>query len=259
MDSLLKRDRRIVFVSIAMLTVLAWIYIFRFAATMNVAAFAPDMSHMAPLLRSWTAVDFAMIFAMWAVMMVGMMTPSATPMILIYARVARQAAVDGRPLASTGWFVAGYLLSWTAFSLAATIAQDVLIQFAWLTPMMSTASDRIGGVVLIVSGIYQFTSLKNTCLTQCQSPFAFIQAHGGFKAGHSSALRLGFRHGVYCIGCCWAVMTLLFVVGVMNIFWIAAIAIFVLVEKVMPAGKWIARAAGAGLAVAGIWLIVQGN
>jgi predicted metal-binding membrane protein len=225
---------------------------------MNMVAPMPDMPNLAPLLRSWTVADFTLIFVMWTVMMVGMMTPSATPMLLIYARVARQAAIDGRPLASTGWFATGYLLSWSAFSFAAAIAQGTLAHFAWLTPMMSSASDRIGGGVLIAAGVYQFTSFKNTCLTQCQSPFAFIQAHGGFKAGQSSAIRLGFRHGLYCIGCCWALMALLFVVGVMNTFWIAAIAVFVLVEKVIPEGKWIARASGAGLAMTGIWLIVRG-
>jgi predicted metal-binding membrane protein len=261
-ETLLKRDRRIVLVSLAVLTLLAWVYLFRFAGTMSMAPSKPDMPGMpgmAPTLPVWTTSDFALVFVMWAVMMVGMMTPSATPMILSYARVARQAAKDGRPLAATGWFAAGYLLGWTTFSLIAAIVQGTLERLAWLTPMMTAASQRIGGVVLIAAGVYQFASLKYSCLSQCQSPFAFIQARGGFKPGVSSPLRLGFRHGLYCIGCCWALMALLFAVGVMNIFWIAAIAIFVLLEKSVPAGRLIARVSGAGLVMAGIWLLVRGN
>jgi len=259
-ESLLKRDRRIVLASVAALTLLAWIYLLHLAGNMKMAAPMPDMSKMpdvSPMLRSWTVTDFTLIFVMWAVMMVGMMTPSATPMVLIYARVARLAATNGKPLASTSWFAAGYLLSWTAFSLVASAAQGLLERFAWITPMMVAASNEIGGVVLIAAGIYQFSSLKYSCLSHCQSPFAFVQARGGFKPGLWNALQLGFRHGIYCVGCCWAVMLLLFAVGVMNIFWIAAIAVFVLIERTIPAGRWIAGVSGTGLVVTGIWLFLH--
>ena len=119
------------------------------------------------------------------------MTPSATPMILIYARVARQAVQEGKPLAATGWFASGYLLSWTAFSFLAAIAQGALVRVAWLTPTMAAASTKVGGVVLIVAGVYQFTPLKNSCLRQCQSPFAFIQANGGFRRGTGASIHSG--------------------------------------------------------------------
>jgi predicted metal-binding membrane protein len=115
----------------------------------------------------------------------------------------------------------------------------------------------VGGVVLIIAGTYQFTPLKNNCLSRCQSPFAFIQANGGFKRGMGASVQLGMRHGFYCIGCCWALMALLFVGGVMNILWIAAIAFHVLIEKVVPSGNAIARVAGAGMAIAGIWLLFK--
>ena len=224
----------------------------------------PDMPGMnmsaaiTPMSRSWTPGDFAFMFAMWAIMMAGMMTPSAAPMILIYARVARQSALDGRPLAATGWFASGYLLSWTAFSVVAAFAQGVLNRVALLTPMMAVASNRVGGVVLIAAGVYQCTPLKDSCLKHCQSPFAFIQSHAGFKRGFAGSLGLGLRHGFYCIGCCWALMALLFAEGVMNITWIAAIAMFVLIEKVLPAGRMIARFAGASLVVGGLWLLAKG-
>jgi predicted metal-binding membrane protein len=256
LEILFRRDRRIVVAALVVLTALAWGYLVRLAGSMSMAGM--DMSAaMTPMLRAWSASDFTFIFLMWAIMMVGMMTPSATPMILIYARVARQAAQESRPIAATGWFVGGYLLSWAAFSFLAAIAQGALERVAWLTPMMAAASSKMGGVVLIVAGIYQFTPLKNNCLSRCQSPFAFIQANGGFKRGMGASIQLGMRHGFYCIGCCWALMALLFAGGVMNILWIAAIAIFVLIEKAIPAGGAIARVAGAGLALAGIWLLLK--
>jgi predicted metal-binding membrane protein len=263
-ELLFRRDRRIVVGALIVLTVLAWGYLVWLARNMSMSGSStPDMPGMnmsaavIPMLRAWTASDFTFIFLMWAIMMVGMMTPSATPMILIYSRVARQAAQEKRPIAATGWFVSGYLLSWTAFSFVAAIAQGALERVAWLTPMMAAASNKVGGVVLIVAGVYQFTPLKNNCLGHCQSPFAFIQANGGFRRGMSASIQLGMRHGFYCIGCCWALMVLLFVGGVMNILWIAAIAIFVLIEKAIPVGSAIARVAGAGLALAGIWLLFK--
>ena len=264
LELLFRRDRRIVVAALVVLTALAWGYLIWLSQAMSTTGTSlPDMSGMdmsaavTPMLRAWTAGDFAFIFMMWAIMMVGMMTPSATPMILIYARVARQAIQEGKPFAATGWFVTGYLLNWAVFSFVAAIAQGALEHFAWLTPAMAAANTRIGGVVLIVAGIYQFTPLKNNCLSRCQSPFAFIQANGGIRRGRRDSIQLGMRHGMYCIGCCWAMMTLLFVGGVMNILWIAVIAIFVLIEKAVPAGAAIARVAGAGLVVAGIWLLFQ--
>jgi predicted metal-binding membrane protein len=263
-ELLFRRDRKIVVGALIVLTALAWGYLALLVGSMSMTGTSmPDISGMdlsaavTPMLRAWTARDFTFIFLMWAIMMVGMMTPSATPMILIYARVARQAAEESRPIAATGWFVSGYLLSWTAFSLVAAIAQGVLERLAWLTPMMAAASNKVGGVVLIIAGIYQFTPLKNNCLSRCQSPFAFIQANGGFKRGMGASVQLGMRHGFYCIGCCWALMALLFVGGVMNILWIAAIAFHVLIEKVVPSGNAIARVAGAGMAIAGIWLLFK--
>ncbi len=268
LEILLKRDRRIVVAAIIVLTTVAWVYLIWLARNMTMAGTSmpvmpvmPGMNMgaaMTPILRAWTVGDFTFIFLMWAIMMVGMMTPSATPMILIYARVARQSALDGKPLAATGWFACGYLLSWTTFSLVAALAQGLLERSAFLTPMMAAASSRIGGFVLIAAGLYQCTPLKEACLRHCQSPFAFIQSQGGFKKGIVGSIRPGMRHGFYCIGCCWMLMALLFAGGVMNIAWIAAIAIFVLIEKAIPSGRIIVRVAGAGMAFAGVWFLVRG-
>jgi predicted metal-binding membrane protein len=195
------------------------------------------------------------VFAMWAAMMVGMMIPSATPMILIYARLGRQAAARGKPFAATGWFAAAYLLTWAGFALMATAAQWGLQRAALLDPMMASPSQVFGGIVLVAAGVYQWTPLKDKCLAQCQSPLMFIQRQGGFHRDRWRSLALGARHGAYCVGCCWALMTLLFVGGVMNLLWIAAIAIFVLAEKIIPAGRLISRIAGGGFIIGGVWLL----
>jgi predicted metal-binding membrane protein len=213
---------------------------------------------MAPARAPWTPASFVLMALMWAVMMVGMMTPSAAPLVLLYARVGRQSAEAGRPLASAGWFVAGYLAAWTLFSIAATFAQWGLEQAALLTPMMRTASEPLGGAVLVLAGLYQWSTLKASCLAHCRSPLAFLQEHGGFRREAGGAFRLGLHHGVYCVGCCWMLMALLFVGGVMNVLWIAGLAVLVLVEKATPVGRTIARVAGAVLLAAGAWLLLAG-
>jgi predicted metal-binding membrane protein len=185
------------------------------------------------------------------------MTPSVAPMLLIYARVGRQAVQQGKPLAASAYFAAGYLLTWTGFALLATSAQWALERAALLTPTMVGVSDIFGSAVLVAAGIYQWTPLKDACLRQCQAPWWFIQRHGGFRPDARGALALGARHGSYCIGCCWALMALLFVGGVMNVLWIAAIAILVLAEKVIPAGRVISRTTGTGLFAGGAWLLAQ--
>ena len=264
-EAALRRDRAIVAAALIILTALTWAYVWRLAADMDMGdmdtsgfrIIPAGMGLMMPATAPWNTVEFAFVFAMWAVMMIGMMTPSATPMILIYARVGRQAARQGTPLAASAYFAAGYLLTWIGFALVATSAQWALERAALLTPMMAGASDMFSGAVLVAAGFYQWTPLKDACLRQCQAPWLFIQRHGGFRSDASGALALGARHGAYCIGCCWALMALLFVGGVMNVLWIAAIAILVLAEKVIPAGRVISRIAGAGLFAGGAWVLVQ--
>jgi predicted metal-binding membrane protein len=282
LETVLRRDRAIVLVALAGLTATAWAYVLWLAFTMqmgdmsagssmstpsNVPAMdMPGMkpnagdaaSMLAPVLAPWSLGYALFMFIMWAVMMVGMMTPSATPMVLIYARVGRQAAQQGKPFASTAWFASGYLASWIVFSILATGAQWGLERAALLTPMMASASPVFGGLVLIAAGLYQWTPLKDRCLSHCQAPLVFIQKHGGFRRDPRGALLLGLHHGSYCIGCCWALMALLFVGGVMNILWIALLAIFILAEKVIPAGKAIARVAGVALVLAGVAMVAIG-
>jgi len=193
---------------------------------------------------------------MWAVMMVAMMLPSAGPFILLYARVGRAATKDGVVFAPTFWFGAGYVVAWAGFSVFATLAQFALSQAALITPMAALSSRWLGTAVLLAAGIYQWTPLKDACLTRCRTPLSFIQSHGGFKGEVAASIRIGLLHGLYCIGCCWMLMALLFVGGVMNLLWIAALAILVLLEKLLPAGVWVARLAGAGFVAAAVWLLL---
>ncbi|MGH8735412.1 MAG: DUF2182 domain-containing protein, partial [Burkholderiales bacterium] len=164
------------------------------------------------------------------------------------------------PFAATGWFATGYLLAWFGYSLAATAAQWALERAALLDPMMVGTSQVFGGIVLIAAGVFQWMPLKDTCLAHCQSPLLFIQRHGGFHRDPRASLALGLHHGAHCVGCCWALMALLFVGGVMNVLWIAAISAFVLVEKIAPGGgRLISRIAGVGFAAAGAVLIAGSN
>src|ERR1700676_2601960 len=265
LETLLRRDRTIMIAALAALTALAWADLVWLANDM--ARGGMDMTGlrmipagrglMMPASEPWQPVEFGYVFAMWVIMMIGMMTPSVAPMILIYARVGRQAAMQGKPVAASGWFAAGYLLAWTAFALAATSAQWALERAALLTPMMAGASNIFGGAVLIAAGLYQWTPLKHVCLRQCQAPLQFIQRHGGFRRDAKGAIVLGARHGAYCIGCCWALMALLFVGGVMNVLWIAVLSILVLAETIIPTGRLISRLAGSGFIAGGIWLLAS--
>jgi len=214
----------------------------------------PAIAGMAmPMVEAWTAADFAAMLAMWSVMMAAMMLPAATPVILLYARVARQRAAQGRARPPVPLFVLGYLLAWSAFSVLATSANWALHAGGFLSSMMGEAAPRIGGVLLILAGLYQWTPLKDACLTHCRSPFGFLADH--WRDGPAGALAMGAHHGAYCIGCCWLLMALLFVLGVMNLAWIAVLTVFVLLEKAAPHGRVMSRAAGVLLLAWGAWLV----
>jgi len=249
LEPILRRDRVVIAAALAALALLCWAYLAWLAA-----APAHSMAPMAPGIAHWSAADFLVMLLMWWVMMVGMMIPAAAPMILIYARVARQAQERGTPFAPAAWFALGYFLAWLGFALAATALQWSLEAALLLTPMTASVTPRVGGALLIAAGLYQWTPLKDACLAHCQSPFRFIQRYG-FRGERGATAGLGLRHGAYCIGCCWALMILLFVGGVMNLLWIAALAALVLAEKLVAA-RFIQRASGAALVAAGVALLV---
>jgi predicted metal-binding membrane protein len=259
-ERLLRRDRVVILVALLTLATLAWAYVLWLAAQMRMDMPAARMipatlGWMVPADSRWSALELTLVFLMWAVMMIGMMLPSAAPMLLIYARVGRQAAMQQRPFAATGWFLAGYLAVWAGFSLAATLAQWGLQRAAILNSMMQVSDQRLAGGLLLAAGLYQWSSLKQECLRQCQGPLVFLQRHGGFRRQPLAALGLGARHGLYCLACCWILMLVLFFVGVMNVLWIAALTAFVLLERSVPAGVWISRLVGIAVCAWGVWLL----
>lgn|SRR5690349_15942357 len=265
LEALLRRDRAVVIFALAIISLLAWVDLAWLAndmwmGGMDMAGYRmipAGQGLMLPDRAPWQPIEFVFVLTMWAAMMIGMMTPSVTPLILIYARVGRQAANTGQPFTATAWFASGYLLSWVAFSVLATLAQWTLQRAALLSPMMESTSNVLGGIVLIAAGVYQWTPLKDTCLANCRAPLTFIMRHGGFRREPTASLSLGMLHGFYCIGCCWALMALLFVGGVMNLLWIAILAVLVLLEKLLAFGRILARLAGIGFAVGGVYLLLQ--
>lgn len=249
-----RRDASLILISIALITALAWLYLIHLDRQM-VSALAENQMMAAmgmPMDKPWSAADLLFTFAMWAVMMVGMMGPSATPMLLLFA-AAQSKSGKRRAALSTGVFALGYAFVWTAFSAGAAATQWALHQAALLSPAMAVLSPRIGGAVLIAAGIYQMTPWKSACLTHCRSPLSFLMTH--WREGEWGAFGIGVHHGAYCLGCCWALMIVLFVVGVMNLAWVAVLAAFVLLEKAGPYGTAVARISGAALIVYGILMI----
>lgn len=229
-------------------TVLCWLYLFAEAADMRA------MGDMTMAMPPKGAGDLVLLLVMWWIMMVGMMLPSEAPMILTFATVNARRRARAQPWVPTALFAAGYVLAWGGFSIAATLAQWALESVALVSPMaMSVTSTRLGGALFLVAGVYQLTPLKHACLVACRSPFDFVVNR--WQDGALGASRMGFEHGLSCLGCCWVLMALLFVFGAMNLLWVAVLAVVVLVEKLLPFGEWTARMGGVLLIGWGLWLI----
>jgi predicted metal-binding membrane protein len=257
LEAVLKRDRAIVFTGLAAVAALAWAYLayraWDMQQRMSAGAMGMGMDAAMYQFRPWGLVDFVTTFIMWAVMMVAMMVPTAAPMILTFATVNRRRRERQQPFVPTGVFLSGYLMVWFGFSVAATMLQWGLHQGALLRGMMGSAVPLLGGVILVAAGVFQWTPLKYVCLNHCRTPLGFIMTE--WREGPKGALVMGARHGGFCLGCCWFLMGLLFVAGVMNLLWIAVIAAYVLVEKVVPAGHWLGRMTGLALIGWGAWIV----
>jgi predicted metal-binding membrane protein len=250
-ESLMRRDRWVVSGALAIAVALCWVWLVPMALEMK-------RDGMMCGVTSWMTCDtgdLAMLFAMWAVMMAGMMLPSAAPALLLYARVIRHSPGAERVQAQVYAFAGGYLVVWTAFSLLATLLQRVLAQLFLLNPMMETSSRIFGGGLLLLAGAYQFTPWKRSCLDVCRSPIDFLTRH--WKAGVGGGFYLGTANGLFCLGCCWALMLLLFVGGVMNLWCIIALTIFVLLEKIAPRGVQGGRLSGVLIVAMGVWMVAR--
>jgi predicted metal-binding membrane protein len=252
LKAVLKRDRMVLVAGLVAVLVMAWGWL---VAGAGMEMSAVEMTAMAGmdgwLMRPavWTPAYAVLIFAMWWVMMVAMMLPSAAPMLLLFARVNRKDKSAGAPLVPTALFAGGYLLGWAGFCAVAAALQWGLESARLLSPMLVTTNRWLGAGILIAAGLSQFTPLKAMCLRHCRTPLGFLL--GNWRSGRLGALRMGLEHGAFCLGCCWFLMALLFFGGVMNLYWIAGLAVFVLLEKTVPLGHWLGRLAGAVLAAWG--------
>jgi predicted metal-binding membrane protein len=236
-EAILRRDRAVVLAGVVAISALAWAY------TVYLAQGSSNMDMTMAQLQSWSVADFGLMFIMWAVMMTAMMVPSAAPMVLLFATLNRRRREQQRPYVSTGVFLSGYVLIWCGFAAAATLANWGLHVNSLLSSMMGgSTSAYLGGALLMMAGIFQWSTLKSVCLTRCRSPLSFLMSD--WREGTGGALRMGVRHGTYCVGCCWVLMGLLFVLGVMNLLWIAVLAGFVLLEKAVAGGRQVSRGTG---------------
>jgi len=255
-SSTARRERRIIGAALAGTAAVAWAYMIHETRVMDLTGVCQCLGM--PMGGSgdadWSAATLLPLFLMWAGMMVAMMLPSATPMILTFAAVSRNRRRLERPYVPVSIFVAGYVAVWSAFSALAAVAQWLLHRQALLSPTMASSSGWLGGILLIAAGIFQFTPLKHSCLAHCRAPLEFIMTR--WREGAGGAFRMGVEHGLFCTGCCWALMGLLFVAGVMNILWIAALSLLVGLEKLVPRGLWLSATTGVILTAWGAWLIV---
>jgi predicted metal-binding membrane protein len=233
-------NRSTLIVVLILVTLVSWSWIVVMARDMYGPMTGASAWMMTP---RWDAPHLLLLWAMWAVMMTAMMLPSATPMILL--------AGAGHAYS----LALGYVVVWALFSIGATALQWGLGKLLILNPMMEVASPTTGAILLIGAGIYQWTPLKHACLTTCQSPLAFLTKR--WRSGTWGGFRMGVEHGTYCVGCCWALMLLLFAGGVMNLTVIAALTAFVAFEKLAPVGAWSARVSGVLLVAAGVWMLAR--
>ncbi len=245
LDRALKRDRLIVIGGLSAVIALSWIYLLT-GAGMSISMDGP---------ASWSLSYFLLVVVMWWVMMAAMMLPSAAPTILLFATLSRKMGERGQAVVPAGVFASAYVVVWGGFSLLATLLQMQVDKVALLNPMMASASVTLGGVLLVAAGVYQLTPLKYACLRHCRTPIHFF-AHR-WKRGRRGAFLMGLEHGAFCLGCCWVMMGLLFYAGVMNLLWIAGLALYVLMEKLAPAGHWLSRIAGGALVVWGAVVLAR--
>jgi predicted metal-binding membrane protein len=251
LESVLRGERVPVVVLLVLVPVVSWTWIVIMARDM----YGPMTGASAWMMTlDWDVRHLLLLWAMWAVMMTGMMLPSAAPLLLLYGAAARRSSPQ-TAARQTYALAAGYLAAWSTFSLGATALQRALASLLLLSPMMEAANSRVSAALLLIAGVYQWTPLKNACLHACQSPVGFLM--GRWRSGGRGAFWMGLEHGSHCVGCCWALMLLLFAGGVMNVLVIVVLTAFVVLEKLLPVGRLGARISGAFLIAAGCWVLLR--
>jgi len=233
---------------IALVAALAWAYTVYMVWGMENMDLSADWLLM-PRMIDWQGTDLLLVFIMWAIMMAAMMLPAATPLLFLLAKINHARYSPRRAAVATGVAGLGYLAAWTVFSLLATLAQWRLLEARLVSPMMESSSTLLSGALLVAAGAYQFSPLKHACLGHCRSPLSVLLNQ--WRDGYLGAFSLGLRQGAYCTGCCWLLMVLLFAFGVMNLIWIAALSVLVLLEKIVPQPRLFVQGTGAILLVWG--------
>lgn len=251
MQSAYRSEKTILFACLALLTGLAWYYLVAMSADMSGMSEAMPM----PDKVMGKPMTFFPLFLMWAIMMVAMMLPAALPMIMVFYTITRKRQSVGRTWVPTWVFISGYILVWSLFSASASLAQWWLQGTSWLSADMMFSSTTLNGTLLLIAGAYQWSSLKQRCLQFCRSPLSFLMSR--WQEGSAGAVRMGLEHGLYCLGCCWLLMALLFVAGVMNLLWVALLTVLVILEKLLPRGDLVARISGGFMVAAGIVFLVR--
>ncbi len=241
-EKILKHERLVVVIGLLLVVILAWGYTLSGAGMeMNVFEMTSHASESTAT-ADWTPAYIALMLTMWWVMMIAMMLPSAAPTILLAAALNNRSTSDQPPFGNTGFFTFGYLLAWLFFSAVAVTAQWFLQNAGQLSAMMQSQNQFLTAGLLIAAGAWQLSPIKQACLRHCRSPVEFLTRRR--RPGNRGALLMGAEHGSYCLGCCWFLMALLFVGGVMNLYWIVGLAFYVLVEKLLPWGEWIGKTTG---------------
>ncbi len=245
------RDKKIVLTGLFIVSAAGWLYMFYMTWAMENMHLVDMWMPPRGGTKAWTGFDFFMLFLMWITMMIAMMTPTVVPMVMMFTTVNKSKKQKQQSYVPTSIFLLGYLLAWGLFSIVVSLIQWPLHEAGLLNTMMDSRSYLLSGGILILAGLYQFTPLKDVCLKHCRTPLGFIMT--AWKEGYVGALKMGFHHGIFCVGCCWALMLILFAVGVMNILWVILITIFVLLEKVLPVSTKTMRA------ITGLSLLIWGG
>jgi predicted metal-binding membrane protein len=261
LENLLRRDRFIVIAILVAVTVGSWLFVLDGAGTgmstlgmTSVDLAAGGGMRMAFAMTPWSAGYAVVMFFMWWIMMVAMMLPSASPTVLLFARIHQKQREQGKAYVPSAIFALGYLTAWAGFSVIAVAVQWALESAGLLNMMMVSTVPWLGGGLLIAAGLWQFTPLKQACLNHCRSPLSFLMTR--WRTGWKGAFVMGLDHGSFCLGCCWFLMALLFFGGIMNLWWIGGLALYVLVEKTVPAGHWLGYGLGAVLTAWGSWMLL---
>jgi len=251
-ERVLRRDQVVTLIALLIVSLAAWAYIL---SGIGMGMYSMSMDDIAMSMTSeWTAPHFTLMLVMWGTMMLAMMLPSAAPMILLFATIERRRRRHASPFPAVTTFAMSYVIAWMGFSVAATLLQWQLDRLALLLPTTPSANALLAAIILIVVGLYQFTPLKQACLRGCRSPLELIMRYWS-----RGPFGIGIRHGILCVGCCWMLVLLLFIGGVMNLVWVGLIAAFILGEKIAPRVHWLSYGAGAALISSGIWMLYAGT